>query len=74
MIDYSAGTPAHRINVEDFKVGLKLVQPYIVRQGIATQQELDELYKRLLDEMESPDFRALWYLLRIWGKKPAWEE
>ena len=74
VIDYSAGAPAHRALVENFKVGLKLLQPYVVRQGLATQQELDALYERLLDEFESPDFRALWYLLRIWGKKPAREE
>ncbi len=70
-IDFSVGAPGHRAIVEDLKVGHKLVQPYIVHQGIATQQELDELYERLPDELESPDFRALWYFLRIWGKKPA---
>ena len=71
VIDFSAGAPAHRAMIENFKVAYKQLQPYIVRQGIATQQELDTLYEQLLDELEAPDFRALWYFLRIWGKKPA---
>ncbi len=71
VIDYSAGTPAHRAIVEDLEIAGKLVQPFIVRQGIASQQELDALYEQLLEELESPDFRALWYFLRIWGTKPA---
>ncbi len=70
MIDFSAGAPAHHTIVEDLKVGYKLLQPYIVRQGAAAQQDLDELYEQLLDELEAPGFRALWYFLRTWGKKP----
>ena len=70
-IDVSTGAPAHSPIAEDFKIGYKLIQPYILRQGIATQQELDELGERVSDELEAPDFRALWYFLRIWGKKPA---
>jgi len=74
VIDFSAGAPAHRAIVEDLKVVYKLGQPYIVRQGLVTQQELDELHERLPGELEAPDFRALWYFLRIWGKKPARED
>jgi ubiquinone/menaquinone biosynthesis C-methylase UbiE len=71
VIDVSTGAPAHGPIVEDFKAGYKLIQPYILRQGIAVQQELDELNERVSDELEAPDFRALWYFLRIWGKKPT---
>lgn len=70
-IDFSAGMPAHQALVENAKAVHKLVQPYIVRQGVATQPELDTLYAQLLEEIESPDFRALWYFLRIWGSKPV---
>ncbi len=73
VIDFSAGAPAHRAIVEDLKVVYKLGQPYIVRQGLVTQQELDELHERLPGELEAPDFRALWYFLRIWGTKPTRE-
>lgn len=71
VIDFSAGAAAHCAVAEDFKSIFKQVQPYIVRQGIAGQQELEELYERFLDELEAPDFCALWYVLRIRGKKPA---
>ncbi|MBO0779030.1 MAG: methyltransferase domain-containing protein [Ktedonobacteraceae bacterium] len=71
VIDFSTGAPAHRAIVDDLKVGYKLVQAYIVRNKVVTQEEIDNIYERLLDEWESPEFRALWYFLRIWGKKPA---
>jgi ubiquinone/menaquinone biosynthesis C-methylase UbiE len=74
VIDFSAGAPAHRAMVENLKVGYALAQPYMVRQGMGTQQELDELDKQLPGELESPDFRGLLYVLRIWGKKPVKEE
>ncbi len=74
VIDFSAGAPAHRAVVENFKVAYKLIQPYILRQGLATQQEVDELYEQLPDQLEAPAFRGLWYFLRIWGKKLAGEE
>jgi hypothetical protein len=71
VLDYSAGAPSHRDVTEVIKAGNKLVQPFILRQGVATQQELDGLYEQSLDELASPDFRGLWYLLRVWGWKPA---
>ena len=74
VLDYSAGMPGHRAVTEVIKAGTRLVQPFIVRQGLATQQELDGLHERSIDEMESPDFRGLWYFLRIWGGKPVGPE
>ena len=70
VVDFSAGGPAHRTVAEDFRIGYRLMQPYILRQNLATQEELDTLYQQLLDALDAPDFRALIYLLRIWGKKP----
>lgn len=70
VVDFSAGAPSHRAVAEDFRIGYKLMQPYILRQNLATQEELDTLYQQLLDALDAPDFRALIYLLRIWGKKP----
>src|SRR5260370_42614373 len=52
VIDYSAGAPAHRAVAEDFKGIFKLSQPYMVRQGITTQQVLDPLYKQPLHHLQ----------------------
>jgi hypothetical protein len=70
-IDFSAGTPAHEAVIADFAVGYKLIQAYIVSQGIASQEELDDLYEQLTGDWQLSNFRALWYFLRAWGRKPV---
>ena len=69
VIDYSKGTAAHRALCENVKAAFLLVQPYIMRSSNITQAELDVKYQQLIDAMQNEDFRALWYFLRVWGKK-----
>lgn len=71
VLDFSAGTPANVSNYENFKVAYKLVQPFLLKMQVASQQELDVLYEQMLAEMMLPTFRALWYYLGVWGHKPA---
>lgn len=71
VLDFSAGTEANISNYENFKVAYKLVQPFLVKTNVASQEELDTLYNQMLAEMMQPDFRALWYYLGVWGQKPA---
>ncbi len=70
VLDFSAGTEANLSNYENFKVAYKLVQPFLVKMKVATQDELDTLYNQMLAEMMQPTFRALWYYLGVWGQKP----
>lgn len=70
VLDFSAGTEANLSNYENFKVAYKLVQPFLVKMQVATQQELDTFYHQMLAEMMQPTFRALWYYLGVWGQKP----
>jgi ubiquinone/menaquinone biosynthesis C-methylase UbiE len=70
-LDYSYGTPLHDPFCENIMVGSKLVQPFLIKLGIATQEQLDPLYEQCLLEMQSEQFRAIWYYLRTWGRKPA---
>lgn len=71
VLDFSIGTPAHEGYYENFTVANKLLQPFLVKMGIATQEELDRLYEHLLIEMRSDDFYALWYFLSAFGIKPV---
>jgi SAM-dependent methyltransferase len=70
-LDYSYGTPLHDPFCENIMVGSKLVQPFLIKLGIATQEQLDPLYEQCLLEMQGEQFRAIWYYLRAWGRKPA---
>ena len=66
--DYSAGTDAHLEAFQNTMVGYKLTQPFIIRMGVATQQELDRLYQQALEEMQSANFCGLFFYLTVWGE------
>jgi ubiquinone/menaquinone biosynthesis C-methylase UbiE len=70
VIDFSAWTEAHETMYQNCMVAFKLVQPFIAKMGIATQEELDEKYQQMLIEMMQKDFYGLWYYLTVWGQKP----
>jgi ubiquinone/menaquinone biosynthesis C-methylase UbiE len=68
-IDGSAGSEDHQQVYEDAEIGLKALQPLLVRAGLITQAEVEALYYQVLEEMRSDDFNCLWYFLTIWGEK-----
>jgi len=68
-IDFSFGTAAYEGFRRDASVVFKLFQPFIIRMGVATQEELDRLYDQLLLEMLREDFRGLMLPLTALGEK-----
>lgn len=68
-LDHSFGAEAHRGFCENYQVLFKLGQPFLLQQGLATQEELDTLYEQALCEMLNEEFGALLYLLTVWGRK-----
>jgi ubiquinone/menaquinone biosynthesis C-methylase UbiE len=68
VLDYSAGTSANITIYENFKVAFKLFQPFVVKMGVATQEELDALYDRAMADMLADNFRGLWYFLSADGR------
>jgi SAM-dependent methyltransferase len=69
VLDFSQGTEAFEGYYQNFTVASELLLPFIVKTGIASQQELEHLNGRLRREMRSDDFNALWYLLVATGRK-----
>src|SRR5215469_15474472 len=69
-IDFSAGTEAYEGFRRDATVVFKLFQPFIIKMGVATQEELDRLYAQMLIEMQRDDFRGLMLPLTVLGEKP----
>jgi ubiquinone/menaquinone biosynthesis C-methylase UbiE len=69
-IEHSAGTDFHQSLYEDYYVAFHLMQPFLVRAGVATYEELMPLYHRMLEEMRADDFCSLAFLLQAWGHKP----
>lgn len=66
---YSFGEPAHLTMAENLTMGLKLIQPFLLKQAVATQEELDTLYEEAVRDMRSADFRAVIYYLRVCAEK-----
>jgi SAM-dependent methyltransferase len=69
-IDYSYGTEACEGFRHDAAIVFKLFQPFIVRMGVATQEEVNQLYEQMQLEMMKDDFRGLMLPLTAWGEKP----
>ena len=69
VIDFSFGTEAYEGFRRDASVVFKLFQPFIIRMGVATQEELDRLYDQMLLEMLREDFRGLMLPLTALGEK-----
>ncbi len=69
VIDYSYGTEAYQGFRHDAAIVFKLFQPFIVRMGVATQEEVNQLYEQMQLEMMKDDFRGLMLPLTAWGER-----
>ena len=47
----------------------KLLKPAMLKTGLFTEEEFNQLYARFSSEMESKDFSQIWYYLTVWGEK-----
>ncbi len=70
VIDLSYGNDAHTSMFQNCRVIFKLMQPFVIGLGITTQEEMDRLYDQMQVEMLSESFRAVMFLLTVWGVKP----
>ena len=70
VLDSSIGTEDHLSQYQNTRVFLKLLQPFLIKMGVITQEEVDRLYEQALTEMASADYCSLWYFLSVWGVKP----
>jgi ubiquinone/menaquinone biosynthesis C-methylase UbiE len=69
VIDYSFGTEAYEGFRHDAAAVFHLFQPFLVRMGVATQEELNQLYAQMQADMLQEDFRGLMFPLTAWGEK-----
>ena len=69
VIDYSFSTEAYQGFRQDAAVVFKSFQPFIVRMGVATQKEVDQLYEQMRLEMLQEGFRGLMLPVTAWGVK-----
>jgi len=69
-IDFSYGTEGHEPMYQNSKIAFQLVQPFMVKMKVLTEQEAEERYNQMLIEIMSEDFCAVWLYMTAWGQKP----
>jgi ubiquinone/menaquinone biosynthesis C-methylase UbiE len=69
VIDFSFGAEANEGFRRDADAVFQLFQPFIVRMGVATKEEVNQLYQRMQIELLKEDFRGLMLPLTAWGEK-----
>lgn len=69
-LDWSAGMEAHDSTCLNLQFLLKLLEPFLVKMQLITEEEFDPLYQLALAEMQSDDFCAMTLFLSVWGEKP----
>ena len=70
VIEWSAGTEAYEPMIQYIGMWAKALQPFLIKMGLTTQEESDQLYREADIEMMSDDFCALMNMLTVWGQKP----
>ena len=71
VIDYSFGTESYEGFRRDAAIVFKSFQPFIVRMGVATQEQLDQLYDQMILEMTKDTFCGLMFPFTAWAEKPS---
>lgn len=69
VIDFSTGTEYHSGICKNWRVVYKLSQPFFIKTGATTQEEVDQLYEQMQVEMMQDDFRGIMYMLTALGEK-----
>ena len=71
VINFSAGTPAFATWYQNLRVGFVLLLPFLLKHGVTTQEEFDQLYEQFLIEISDSSFCGICIFLTVWGRKPA---
>ena len=71
-IDFSAEGDSQGYMYENSQIGFLLVRPFLRKMNPSmTEEYLVQLSDQAMKDMVSSNFRAIWYFLSAWGKKPA---
>ena len=70
-LDLSAGTEAHGSMYQNSMAFFRLIEPFLLSMQETTQEEFETLYNRMLAEVLSDSFRAVSFILTVWGETPG---
>jgi hypothetical protein len=70
VIDFSVGTPDYESFLRDWMTFAHLLKPFLIKSGLTTQEEVDQLVDQIEVEMRQDDYRGIMFILTAWGQKP----
>ena len=70
VLELSADTDTWADSYRNYQVAYYLLQPFLVKTGVTSQQEVERLYQQMLVEMQHPDFSGIWHFMTARGTKP----
>jgi len=68
-IDYSFGTEMHESILENFIAALKLGTPFLLRQKVATKEQIQEVLEQAQGLIGEKDFCGFWFFVTVWAYK-----
>jgi ubiquinone/menaquinone biosynthesis C-methylase UbiE len=70
-LECSTGTEGWADCYHNAEVSFLQTQPFFVKTGVATQEQVERTYHRMLAEMRASDFHGMWHFLTVQGTKPT---
>jgi ubiquinone/menaquinone biosynthesis C-methylase UbiE len=70
-LNFSAGTKANGEWYANYKTAMKLLQPFLLQWDVTTQDEVEVLYQRALQDIASDEFCGQWFYLAVAGENPS---
>jgi SAM-dependent methyltransferase len=69
-LEQSVDSPTWADSYRNYEVAYSLLQPFLIKAGVITQEEVKRVYEQMLIEMHYEDFCAMWHFMSTWGTKP----
>jgi SAM-dependent methyltransferase len=69
QLDFSVGAPAYGSNYDNYRIGYKLLQPFLVKAGVTTQEDFEVLYDQMVEDLLAPTFQGVCTYRSVWGRK-----
>lgn len=70
VLDFSVGTDAYPSYVRNLTIAYELAEPFFLKMGVTTPEELQQLRTQMADETARDDFCGINLYVTTWGRTP----
>ncbi len=71
ILEYWPGHPFFDSGYQNYRVLLSTIQPFLLKTGLASHEELEQLYQQAMTDMLQPHFCAVSLIRTVTGQKAA---